>query len=365
MTIDRVSGASAQTRVSAHTLRCPGAAETTRIPGARFRKPIRPFPDKPMASTPPLEDDATPAGNRVVVMGVSGSGKSTLGQRIAAELGAEFVEGDEWHPPRNVALMAAGTPLTDADRAAWLDAIAARLAAATAAGRDLVVACSALKRVYRDRLRDADPRLRFIHLHGDETLLRERMARRRGHYMPASLLASQIQTLQPPAADERATRLDTALPIESLAAAALQWLRAPEALPLSTPVFRQVILETGADGRARFREAEIALTEGTAPTQLSPLAPSSGWQLRRSPPGFRSAVHCTTTPQWVFILGGAMEIGLPDGSSRVFHPGEHFFSADTLPDGAGFDPLVHGHWSRQVGPDPLVTLFLRTPPPTP
>ncbi len=127
--------------------------------------------------------------------------------------------------------------------------------------------------------------------------------------------------------------------------------------------FTQVILYTGHDGRARFREAGIALTEGSPQARLSPLAPSSGWQLRCSPVGFRSAFHCTGTSQWVFILGGRMEIGLHDGSSRVFGAGEHFFSADTLPEGATFDPAVHGHWSRQVGGEPLVTLFLRAAPP--
>jgi hypothetical protein len=92
---------------------------------------------------------------------------------------------------------------------------------------------------------------------------------------------------------------------------------------------------------------------------LSPLMSSGGFQLRQSPVGFRSEFHCTETPQWVFILGGQMEIGLHDGSSRVFKPGEHFYSEDRLPAGASFDPAVHGHWSRQLGPDPLVTLFVR------
>lgn len=298
-------------------------------------------------------------------MGVSGSGKSTLGALVARRLGAEFIEGDALHPPRNVALMSAGTPLTDGDRAGWLDTIAARIAAAKAAGRDLVVACSALKRAYRDRLRSADAALRFVHLHGDAALLHERMAQRRAHYMPPSLLASQLQALQPPAADEQAASFDTAMPVETLVAAALDWLRSPETPAMTPPTFRQVILETGADGRARFREAELALTDGSDAARLTPLAPSAGWQLRRSPLGFRSAVHCTTSPQWVFILGGAMEIGLPNGGSRVFHPGEHFYSADTLPEGARFDPAVHGHWSRQVGPEPLVTLFLRAPPESP
>lgn len=130
-----------------------------------------------------------------------------------------------------------------------------------------------------------------------------------------------------------------------------------------TPTFTQVILYTDADGRAKFREAGIALSEGTPQAMLSPLAPSSGWQLRASPVGFRSAFHCTGTPQWVFVLRGWMEIGLQDGSSRGFGPGEHFFSADTLPEGATFDPALHGHSSRQVGAEPLVTLFLRAAPP--
>ena len=87
--------------------------------------------------------------------------------------------------------------------------------------------------------------------------------------------------------------------------------------------------------------------------------PSAGYQLRTSPVGFRSSFHCTTDPQWVFILAGQMEIGLQDDSARVFGPGEHFYSADVLPAGQTFDPKVHGHWSRQVGPEPLVTLFVR------
>ena len=103
----------------------------------------------------------------------------------------------------------------------------------------------------------------------------------------------------------------------------------------------------------------LALTEGTPQSLLSPLLPSGGYQLRQSPVGFRSQFHCTGAPQWVFILEGTMEIGLQDGSSRSFGPGMHFYSADTLPDGATFDAAVHGHWSRQVGAQPLVTLFVR------
>ena len=128
-------------------------------------------------------------------------------------------------------------------------------------------------------------------------------------------------------------------------------------LPVAS--FTQVTLLTDSDGRARFRESPIGLTEGKPQALLSPLLPSRGLQLRRSPVGFRSEFHCTGDPQWVFILRGQMEIGLQDGSSRLFGPGEHFFSADTLPAGASFDAQVHGHRSRQVGPDPLETLFVR------
>ncbi|MFM2238868.1 MAG: hypothetical protein RJA69_242 [Pseudomonadota bacterium] len=123
--------------------------------------------------------------------------------------------------------------------------------------------------------------------------------------------------------------------------------------------FTRVVLFTDTDGRARFREESISLDQGTPQSQLSSLMASAGYQLRHSPVGFRSQFHVSPHPQWVFILGGQMEIGLQDGSSRVFRPGEHFYSADLLPDGATFDASVHGHWSRQVGADPLVTLFVR------
>lgn len=123
--------------------------------------------------------------------------------------------------------------------------------------------------------------------------------------------------------------------------------------------FTKTVLFTDTDGRARFRDETVELNEGTPAARLSVLMPSGGLQLRESPVGFRSTFHCTGAPQWLFVLKGRMEIGLQDGSSRVFGPGEHFFSADTLPEGATFDPTVHGHWSRQVGDEPLVTLFVR------
>jgi hypothetical protein len=123
--------------------------------------------------------------------------------------------------------------------------------------------------------------------------------------------------------------------------------------------FIKTVLFTDSDGRAKFREDTLALSEGTAQAALSPLMASGGYQLRQSPVGFRSSFHCTGSPQWLFVLRGQMEIGLQDGSSRVFGPGDHFYSADTLPAGATFDPTVHGHWSRQVGTEPLITLFVR------
>lgn len=124
--------------------------------------------------------------------------------------------------------------------------------------------------------------------------------------------------------------------------------------------FTKVVLFTDTDGRARFREEEIPLDEGTPQTLLSKILPASGYQLRRSPVGFRSEWHCTPKPQWLFVLEGEMEIGLRDGTTRVFGPGGHFFSADVLPEGATFDASLHGHRSAQRGPKPLVTLFVKT-----
>ena len=123
--------------------------------------------------------------------------------------------------------------------------------------------------------------------------------------------------------------------------------------------FTKVILFTDTDGKARFKEETLAFSQGTPQSQLSDIFSAEGYQLRFSPVGFRSQFHVTGKPQWVFILSGQMEIGLQDGSSRIFSAGEHFYSADTLPEGATFDPSVHGHWSRQVGEEPLRTLFLK------
>ena len=124
-------------------------------------------------------------------------------------------------------------------------------------------------------------------------------------------------------------------------------------------IFTQIILYTDTDGCAKFREESVPLGEGSPQAMLSALFPSGGFQLRQSPVGFRSQFHCSPHKQWVFIMGGEMEIGLQDGTSRIFQPGQHFYSADLLPQGAVFDAAIHGHWSRQVGADPLVTLCVQ------
>jgi gluconokinase len=142
--------------------------------------------------------------NLYVVMGITGSGKSTVGALLAHTLGVDFVEGDDYHPLENVKRMASGIPLTDDDRSAWLSALAARIRDAKDAGTGLVVTCSALKRSYRDVLRAAAPELQFVFLEGPRALVAERLAGRRGHFMPASLIDSQLTTLEEPAADERA-----------------------------------------------------------------------------------------------------------------------------------------------------------------
>lgn len=160
----------------------------------------------------------------IVVMGVSGCGKSTVGAALAQALGLRFVEGDSLHPPRNVALMAAGTPLTDEDRREWLAAVAQILADAKDDG--VVVSCSALKRSYRDLLRASAPDLKLVHLRGEPALLTQRLNERKGHYMPPSLLQSQLDTLEPPTADETVFTADVAQPPPQLVAQLLHRLRA-------------------------------------------------------------------------------------------------------------------------------------------
>lgn len=155
----------------------------------------------------------------LVVMGVSGCGKSTVGAALAAALDLQFVEGDAFHSAGNVARMAAGLALDDADRAGWLQTLAERVGAARRSGQGLVLSCSALKRSYRDILRQGAPDLQLVHLQGDYERLAVRMDARSGHYMPLSLLASQLSTLELPGPDEAVHSFDLATRPEAVVAA--------------------------------------------------------------------------------------------------------------------------------------------------
>jgi gluconokinase len=166
------------------------------------------------------------SASRVCVMGVSGAGKTVVGTLLADALAVPFLEGDALHPPENVRRMAQGIPLTDDDRRGWLRAIADRIAEARRANSGLVVACSALKRAYRDVLRRADGELRFVHLTGDAGVIRQRMGQRVGHYMPASLLDSQLATLEVPAVDEHAWTFDITDPPPAIVAHIVERLAA-------------------------------------------------------------------------------------------------------------------------------------------
>ena len=153
------------------------------------------------------------ARHHIVVMGVAGCGKSTVGAALAERLGAGFLDGDSLHPQANIDKMASGTPLNDDDRAPWLAEIGRRFPASDAS---LVIACSALKRSYRDIIRSADPSVVFVHLQGTRELLDARMKARPGHFMPASLLDSQLATLEPLQDDETGVVVDIAQPIEDI-----------------------------------------------------------------------------------------------------------------------------------------------------
>lgn len=160
------------------------------------------------------------ARRAIVVMGVCGCGKSSVGAELATRLGAPFVEGDALHPAANVAKMAAGAALTDADRGPWLDALAARIA--EEAAPVVVVACSALKRAYRDRLRDGAGReVAFLYLHGSRELLAARMGAREGHFMPPALLDSQLATLEDPRGEAGVATVGIDAPPAAIATAAL------------------------------------------------------------------------------------------------------------------------------------------------
>jgi gluconokinase len=163
-------------------------------------------------------------------MGVSGCGKTTIAGGLAARLGYAFAEGDDFHPDANVAKMARGEPLTDADRAPWLESLAAWISAQDASGRSTVLACSALKRRYRDTLRGGAPgHVLFVHLTAPREALLERMKRRKGHYMPLELLDSQLAALEPLQPDERGITLDATPKPDTIVERGLARLTAAEA----------------------------------------------------------------------------------------------------------------------------------------
>lgn len=152
----------------------------------------------------------------LVVMGVSGSGKTTIGEALAARLRWSYEDGDKFHPPSNVAKMSAGHALTDEDRWPWLAAIADEIDRTCESGERVVIGCSALRRAYRDILVHGRDDVRIIYLAGTQQIIADRLTRRKGHFMPAALLASQFATLEPPATDERPVTVSIDAPVESV-----------------------------------------------------------------------------------------------------------------------------------------------------
>ncbi|MFZ4289714.1 gluconokinase [Variovorax sp. HJSM1_2] len=176
---------------------------------------------KPGQATPMSAANATEPRPILVVMGVSGCGKSTVGAALAQALDLPYLEGDDFHSAENVARMAAGTPLTDADRQGWLGILAQRLALAAQQNQGLVLSCSALKQRYRDMLRQGAPNLGLVYLHGDRAVLMQRMSSRGKHYMPSSLLDSQLQTLEPPGPEEGALAFSVERPVAEIVSVVL------------------------------------------------------------------------------------------------------------------------------------------------
>ena len=166
------------------------------------------------------------AGRAIIVMGVSGAGKSSVAERLAESLNCRFMEGDSLHPQSNVDKMAQGTPLTDEDRWPWLDVIGEKIAEALARSEDLVVTCSALKVVYRERLRSAaGGKLTFVFLKGSQELLSRRMGERKGHFMPTSLLQSQLATLESPEGEAGVVTVDIDATLDRIVADAVAGLK--------------------------------------------------------------------------------------------------------------------------------------------
>jgi gluconokinase len=149
-------------------------------------------------------------------MGVSGSGKSTVGEALAKRLGWLYEDGDKFHPASNVAKMSAGQPLTDEDRWPWLRAIADEIDRLSAAGVHVVIACSALRRIYRDILIHGRNDVRIVYLDGTQALIAERLRRRKGHFMPPELLTSQFKTLEPPDRDEHSVTVSIDAPVDAI-----------------------------------------------------------------------------------------------------------------------------------------------------
>lgn len=167
----------------------------------------------------------------VVVMGVSGCGKTSVAAGLAADIGGRLIEGDAYHPQENIAKMSAGLPLDDADRAGWLDQLAQILAQSIAAGETPVLACSALKAAYRDRLRAASPQLGFVFLEIDRAAAAQRVQTRPGHFMPASLIDSQFAALEPPKGEPHVLTVDATEPVEAILHHTTAWWQQNGAVP--------------------------------------------------------------------------------------------------------------------------------------
>ncbi|MBX4998093.1 gluconokinase [Rhizobium lentis] len=171
-----------------------------------------------------MPDQRMNRSHAIIVMGVSGCGKSSVGEKLAKALRLDFVEGDALHPASNVEKMSKGIPLTDEDRMPWLDLIGERMQGSLEKGEGIIVSCSALKRIYRDRLRAAAGNLFFVYLEGSKALLTKRMGERKGHFMPVSLLESQLATLEVPTGEAGVVTVDIDDTIDGIAATALRGL---------------------------------------------------------------------------------------------------------------------------------------------